>query len=475
MEKRVRFHLRWWHWLVLMFVCLLVLLVTVVLALRWHGEQRYAQALAGLKAQGKPATVDDMIAAAPPVDEAVQERWRRWAASAPHYPSYSKTIFDDWNDFVSGTGPAPTHILTEGDLHRDTMESARQILRHGTLVLGVAGSMRRISPAGSRTFVQVMSLGNSSLDLISVRTLATWLRHQACLSGDPTMVLNDLDRLLRSGETPCSLLDAMTVIAVAEIRDETYRDLALLGRLPSTLRNAWLAERPRHQEWIARGFDAERALFNDAWAEQIRRMSWSTAIFTTDPFGSGAPEPWNPLYVFGGTWMWCTSVGDCAVMAETEAHIAARLRRERSDPIPQDGVDHMWFVIGKITLPNMLTSASYGVNQIVGHRLNRLSVMLLDQSAGGLPGDEQDLIARFGQVLDLGDDHLRLRYEWLADDRFRLVVDPTTAVPNIVDASMITGWSKDFGRPASGDPLVIRRGSIELRVPATVRPPATTP
>lgn len=470
-EKKARLQLRWWHWLLLVFIFLLLLVVTVVLSLRTYGEQRYAQVLAELKSQGKATTVDEVIAAAPAIDEDVQGRWSRWAAVAPNYPP--SEVYADWPRFVSGAGPVPAAVLSEGDLHRATMESALQLLRDGNVAFGVTGSLRGIPPAGARTFLDVSR--QSSDDFLAVRSLATWLRHQACLSGDPTIALSNLERLLRSGETPGVLFDALSVIAVAETRDQTYLDLALLGRLPSSLRTPWLTESPRHQEWLARGFDGERALLNDALAESMRSRSWFTVAFTTDPFETGFTEPWNPTHVFGGTWMWCTTVHDCALMAETEAHIAARLRRERTDPIPQDGVNRMWFVIGKISLPNLLMSASYGVNQIVGHRLNRLSVMLLEPSADGLPRDEQDLIARFGQVLDLGGDHLRLRYEHLADDRFRLVVDPTTPVPNFVDASMVPGWSHDFGRPAAADRLVIKRGSIELQVPAVVRLPATTP
>ena len=467
-----RFHLRWWHWLLLMTVVLSLIIVAVVLGMRLSGERRYHDMNAGLRTSGKPVTIDDLLATVAPPEKSLQEQWRHWADSAPRYPD-AKFSHESWNRFASGHEALPADQLRLIEDVRSAMQPARGLLADDLLRIGFASVIHEFAATEKRSMEEYGAISSrSSRDFLASRTLAQWLVHEAAVAMDPRPALLHLDLLIRCFGRPLSLLDSMNLVAINDLRDQAYRTIALQGRLPDDLRTTWAAEPPAAYGWIADAFETERVVFNGVLAHTTLTMSWNGAAFTSHPAGISR-DPWTPLHIVGGTWMWSTGMLDCATIAEVEAHASARLRRERLDPVSTTLDHRMQFIIARISLPNLLMCASTAVKSTASHRLERLAVRLVsDLPRLGLPADEADLLARLGpHTLAAVDDLVALRYERLADDRFRLSIDPGTPVPDFADAALISSWTRSFGRPAVGETLKHGSGSLEIQIPAALTRP----
>lgn len=460
-----RFHVRWWHWLLLMAGFLLLLLAALAIGMRLHGEQRYTTVIETIRVAGKPVTIADLVIS-PPADADVQERWDRWVAAPSTYPD-SKFSHPDWNRFITGHEPLTDAIRQQIEARRSDMQTGRELLRNDALRIGF---LRLLHPAPPRTMQEYGTLSPRMVqDWLAARCLAIWLTHEAAVASDPRSALTDLDALMHRADQPLSLLDAMLLHGVGESRDRAYRTVALQGRLPPDLRLAWLAEAPLVYEWLASGFETDRVIFTDLMATTFESMSWTTAAFSADPTGMTG-EAWTPMQVVNGTYGWSTMLHDCALIAEVQAHLSARLRRERLDPVSATLDQRMQGVIARISLPHQVMSAAVAIKFTTQHRVDRLVVRLLvDAPRLGLPRDEAELLTRHGaQVLAPIDDLLGLRYEYLASDRFRLAIDPATPVPDFADAGIIHGWTTMFGKPPAAEPIKEVNGSLEIQVPAVL-------
>jgi hypothetical protein len=126
-------------------------------------------------------------------------------------------------------------------------------------------------------------------------------------------------------------------------------------------------------------------------------------------------------------------------------------------------------------LLNLIECGITALEPDANHRITRLAVRILAQSrVHGLPADEADLCQKFNDpmLLTPTGDHLHLRYERLADDRFRLVVSPTSPVSNIDDPKRMAERSKTFGQPPSKDSTAMQtRTALEIPLPAHLLPP----
>ncbi|MBA3698776.1 MAG: hypothetical protein H0W78_07970 [Planctomycetes bacterium] len=475
---------RWWHWLLLVVVFVLLLIFTVLLTLRTAGRADYQRVLTDLRAKGKVATLDEFIAQAPQVDVEIQEAWHRWSSPGIDYPESSRRNFNQeleaWNRYVMGEAPAPEAVLKEIEDTRALMEPARRLLQHDTLLVSALGWIAQDLPPGKRSLPHAASARIPSL--LSTRALAYWLHHAACTESDPRPALDDLDRFHRALSRPGCLLDAMIWIAIANIRNETYVHLALLGRLPETNRQAWMNEPSKLIAGIADGFDGERTWFNDSWANMGEEMSFFSS-FTTGrvmiddiSFGAGPTDPWMEWlsfrWLYSGPWMWATTHHDSAVTAELEAHISARLRGETTLPIPDWTVTQpRYWGYGAIGVPNLMESAITALEADAKHRICRLAVMLLIQApTHGLPADLTALMQRVDKAtwLEPPGDHLHLTYERLDEHRFRVVINPTSPVPNFDDPARMALRTKASGAPANKASLVIER-HIEVQLPLRLR------
>jgi hypothetical protein len=480
MAATIKWVPRWWHWLLFVLVFLLVMTFTVLLALRTSGRNDYQRVIADLRAKGKAATIDEFIARAPAVDVDLQERWHRWSQSGIEYPSsalVAKLKSDYWIRYVYNDAPLPPEILQGLEDARIPMQIARDLLRDPRLLVSGYGLLAHDLPPGKRTLPHAAEVRIPNL--LTTRSLANWLHDAACSETDPRQALDDLDRFHRALSRPACLIDAMIWVAISSIRNETYLHLALLGRLPDSNRDAWVAEQCDAVAGVADGFDGERALFIDSWTQMAENTSLLGSFnFMRMQFTSGmTPSPsWrdvlNPQWLYSGPWMWATTHHDSAISAELETHISARLRGERTDPIPDWSlIKPRYWGLGAIAMPNLMESGITALESDARHRMHQLAVRLLANVAtAGLPTDVAELSTRLGLSAELSPsgDRLHLTYERLSAERFRLVVSPTSPVPNFDAPGRLAFRTKPYGTPPDKRPLVTHP-YLEVLLPARLR------
>lgn len=460
--------IRWWHLAIATVALVIAAIITSAYAWRAVGRGQYLTVVEHLRAAGRPASVDDFVALAPPTERAVQDAWdvwqkRRIASPASGYSDFHAVIGKDqkaWDAWVGGRGPRPAEIEMIIAKSAPEFSEALVVLRDDRLVLSGFGWMAQDLPPEKRRlpFTAAIRLPN----LLTIRELAVWLHHATVLTEDPRQHLADLDALVAAMGQPAVLIDAMNAIAIANIRDRTYVELALLGRLPDDARTRWLAEPPNSLRLVGDAFDGESALF-----------SGHAMVAMLDHAGTPIPfvmenENWSSTWGSAATWV--TGYQDCAVMIEIESHVAQRLRGERTDVWPTwDQIKPRLSRVGQIAVPNLFESTIAAVEADAGHRMARLAAQVIRIAhSGALPADQAALLTALGnpQPLTPTGDHLHLRYELPAPGRFRLVIDPASPVPNFDDPTRMPHRSKAAGTPPAKEPFVWNRTTtIEIQMP----------
>jgi hypothetical protein len=479
MVDQRRLHVRWWHVAMLAVLLLLLLVAVTGLTLRSIGRSEYAAVVDGLRLQGKPADIDDFIAGAPPVDVVLQQDWDRLASSLPLFPE-ARIPSHAWDLYLTGQGPVPPAIAQELESRRAAFQPALELLRRDRLVLSVLGWVAQDCPPGQRTLPRVSRVRIPSL--LSCRSLCEWLRYETITATDPTASLADLERLLRAMDRPGCLIDAMIAIACAAMRDRAHLELALLDRLPAVAKERWVAESGPAMGWVANGFDGERALFIDSCVGWFDAEPWSSMWEYGSFTGFAIPTPpwWDVRWLYAGPYAFSTMHHDCAVSAGFEAAVSARLRRERTAPLPaMTAIMERYWGHGAMGIPNLMECSITALERDAAHRVARLGVHLIDRArTGAIPADQAALarLPEGARLLAPTGDHLSLRYEHLGGLRFRVVIDPAGIPPDFDDPTRMPLRSKRFGQPPAAGRLHVESGPRSLEVDLAPGPgSATTP
>jgi hypothetical protein len=269
----------------------------------------------------------------------------------------------------------------------------------------------------------------------------------------------------------------MIAITVGSIRDQVYLQLQLLDCLPEAERIRWCEETADYFNDLASGFDGDRAWFIDGQCRWIDSMNVLQSFTLVEyDFPLSPPMRFDFSWLYYGPLTWSTTHHDAAISATIEARIARRLRGETTEStsaISSSAIGYRGH--GSVSILHLFESAITALEADANHRITRLAVRILAQSrVHGLPINEADLCQKFNdlQLLTPTGDHLHLRYERLADDRFRLVVSPTSPVPNFDDPKRMALRSYAFGKPPSEEPRIDRTHQhLEIQLPAHLLPP----
>ncbi len=477
MIKPIHLNLRWWHWLLLILGFILTIVFVVLLSLRSMGRSDYQRVIADIRAQGKIATLDEFIASAPAVDIALQDEWDQWSKHAPDYPinirSGKPIDYRAWEKFILGQGSIPPDVLADLNSTRASFEPALRMLRTGKLVTTAFGWIAQDLPPEKRA--QQPGLEIRIPNLLTCRSLTNWLHHEACTAADPSIALADLRHLHHAMQRSACLIDSMIAIAVGSIRDQAYLHLQLLDRLPEAERKRWCEEPADYFNDLAAGFDGERAWFIDGQCRWIDSLNVLQSFTLKEyDFPHSPPTGFDFSRLYYGPLTWSTAHHDAAISATIESRIARRLRGETTEStsaIRSSAIGYRGH--GSVSILHLLELAFTALEADANHRITRLAVRILAQSrVHGLPIDEADLCQKINDpmLLTPSGDHLHLRYERLADDRFRLVVSPTSPVSNIDDPKRMAERSKAFGQPPSKEPR-IDRPHLEIPLQAHLLPP----
>lgn len=450
-------------WLIAVGIVVVPILGALTLAVMYRadGHRRYQAQVAIDRAQGRMATVSDFVARAPPVDRAQQQAWETWSNGYAQTWDASTSDNAAWDAWIAGGKERPTAIADLVEERRAGFLPALDVLRRGGLALSIRGWVATKLPPGRRRVEDILAVHAPSL--LSVRDLATWLRHAAVLAEDPRPHLADLEALLAAMEQPATLIEALIAMGVADLRDRAHLDLALRGRLDPDAATGWLREGSPALAMMASGFAGERALLVDASAASAEDLGLFEMDPTLDPSVLGVPR-WRAHLE-----TWVRGLSDCAVLADYEGHWSDRLRGLRPDAPPHQAmVARRLGLLGRMSVQNLVHVAGTALEADARDRMARLAVRIVAHAwRDGLPADHEALLTRLGSAdCSPAGDHLHLRYERLGSDRFRLAVDPASPLPDFDDPTRMPERSKALGAPPSTAPLVrSRAGGIELQVP----------
>lgn len=478
-QMRERFRVRWWHFVIIFVVLALATFVAGALAIRAQGRMAYEEALTRVKTAGMPASVDDYVALAPTVDRMVQDDWAAWQrtyVALPNHETLSHILTDqqkEWDAWVAGAGNKPATIDDPLAKAAPKFAPALPVLRRGGLVLSAWGWIATDLPPGKRQMPHTTDI--TLPNLLAVRDLSEWLHLTTVCADDPREHLADLDALHHAMNRTGSLIDAMIAALVSRVRDRTYGELMLMGRLPPESLHRWLAEDCRATRLLAEAFDGERMLMVIATAASLEKEPAIAGLLPGGAF-------WRNLRT--GSDLWLHGYRDCAIMVDLETHVAQRLRRERLDPwAAWSTIQPRVGFLGAMLMPNLTELALTGLTNDAGHRMSRLAVQAvgLSRKHGRLPTDQSELIGWLGgsDLLNPSGDHLHLLYEVPAPGRFRLTIDPTSPLPNFDDPVRAPNRCKPAGSAPASVPLIWQIGPqisisqgqyIEILLPASRSP-----
>lgn len=459
MAPRASIRIRWWMIAVATIVVLGLGTLAVGVIQRADGKRRYQAQVAAEQVQGRVATVADFVNQTPPVDRTLQHAWAAW--STAHVSGLTDPQYDRaaWNHWLAAGGEPPGLIAATIKQRRADLDPALALLRRGGLLLSARGWAAAELPPGRRTLHDVAKV--TLPNLLAVRDLASWLGYAAVLAEDPAVHLADLDALRTAMDQPGTLIDAMIALALADIRNRAYVDLALRGGLSNQRAVAWLSESPRSLELVAEGIDGERALFIDGTA------AWVGESTPFDLDRSGTLNHSGPSGWLSHLDIWVRGLDDCARMAEHNLHLADRLRGLRPDA--PSSIQAKLGALGRLGMASLSQCSLTAHEADAGERMARLALrvlMLARQS--GLPPDHTALETAVGTVecRPVGD-RLRLRYEPLGTDRFRITIDPASPLLDFDDPTRMKARSSAAGTPRAREILVWERSRIiELPIPA---------
>jgi hypothetical protein len=466
-----------WHLIVAAIAFTLLALMVVLLLLRSNGRARWQSYLAAEQAAGRPLTVEDFVALAPPVDLSVQASWDAWSttysastrAPAPNLFDALKPHRRSWDAWVTGYGPLPSALVELFAHEEKALAPALVPLRTGRLVLSTFGWAKEdFVPGRSGGFPR------RSPNYFTVWSLSEWLRHHAVLGDDPTQDLADLDALHNALAKPATLRDTDITIAHGYIRDRAYLELALQDRLPIAMRDRWLAEPCHYVEMIGDALISERIQLVTSYANRLTLTC--TDFIDANVRSSGGWQWSHANNIVIAPWLWVVGWDDLPPIADFLHHAATRLRGEHHEPVldARTFEAHLHGISPYLAIPYRLNFAGEAVRKDAFHRQIRLAVRVLTlMRSGGLPADQADLLTRLGDpnALHAGVDRRTLLYERPAPDRFRLAIDPASPIPDFDNAMQMFKPPSAAGSPARIEPLttdsLAEEQLVEIQVPPT--------
>lgn len=421
-----------------------------------------------------------LVATLPPVDEALQERWREWQAQVQPFPHEIENLHLTSPWLLNPKLPKPAEFdrhLTEA---LEVIAPAQSMLRDRQLVLGLAGWMARDFREGKmerlqQWFAAHINGGAWGGSLLLYRNMAHVFAMAALTSADPEPYLDDLDELVWANQraTPM-LIDAMVAIAVSSIRDETYLLAIRMGRLSEVRFRTWLAEESRLSARVSEGFWGEVMISLIPMAEEfgVNNLDWPDGIPIPDD--SVITRAWNMLGMSVlSPWAKRDLFRSADLLSELSRSCAGRrnLPRAESNAFIQEGKDGKIFPIAAIVVPNLfLECPQVFVEATASHRLRRLCALLYNDVNQGKPLPE---------TLTLPPptyDGYSLRYRKLAVDRFELCADPDAAEPDLAALGRLrdnaSRWRKE--RTQKSPAFIEDRLHYDVVIPPKVRPTAPT-
>jgi hypothetical protein len=368
---------------------------------------------------------------------------------------WSTTLDEEW--YLSGQARPPERITEEHERLRAEMSELTEMLSTGRACLTSVGWLDQVVQ-GERDAFDGFHLRIAHAP--KVYAAARWYAHEAMCAEDPRLALCHLDRLCRAISHPGIVHDRMQSIMVRKIRDRTFLRLLLRRPVDVDLVEAWLRAPSREIERLAQEIRIDRTLYGMTVGTDLaeeRHLDWNEDIDLDDRFhlwwrGAGDVASWLELcHAFEG---YLRGTGSPDEVRRLEAERQARKGR----PLATD--EYHSALLEQAVLGN------------VQHRLPRIAAFVLRciEDKGRLPGGTAELRGWMGEassMLDPGAFHLALTYDRLADDAFRVRVDPETPIPALFRSSAMDRLRTEQSSENSRDTALrwLWSHTLEVHVP----------
>lgn len=430
-------------------------LVIVGTRTRSEGQDHLREVLAQQASRGYGNSLADLVASAPRVDVARQERVWDWMQARAKLPSsYSKSLDESW--YFARAAHPPREDREWAENLRPVMENLRGILGEGPVCFTSLGWIRQDEErmASSRVSERQLRLAH----LLRLREAHRWFALEAMTAADPAPALDALDALAAALSSPGCLIDAMIAGACASMRDRAFARLAVRGELPQERLESWVAEPTKGTSWVADAWRGERLLY---WAPLGQDLLAGSSM--GDHFDGE-----------GGLSAWLSGASDCALFLEfleaNEGHLRgtvdAEIVRRATARVKDLGLPY------ELALGMPAAMYMVGVCWRAEHRLVRLGTLiaLASRERGRVPSGEAEarewMMSR-AALMDAGTWDVALAYERLGEMRYRIAVDPRSSVPEILkgtnEAAQVL--QSPLGDPASKQTLRARLGGFEFQIP----------
>jgi hypothetical protein len=258
----------WWGWLLIVLGLLSVTLVSTALVIRERGWDELNALTERIRAEGRGLTPADLVAEAPVVDAARQERaWALVGATSLYPEIRTKT----WG-MVALEPSAKDLAKLAQESARVMRDSAacrlqwRDLHASGPVVLSLLGWLKHDLPEPEQAGISKMAACRIPC-LLAMRQVANAFATEARLAPDPRPALTELDALVGSCAPNGSIIDAMIAIAVSTIRDEAWLEAATRGHDQAP----WVAHLPDYRLAALRRMRAERLTFGGGFYLDVQR------------------------------------------------------------------------------------------------------------------------------------------------------------------------------------------------------------
>ena len=441
---------QWWFWP----LALLGVVLVVALAIGIAGRAAWRHELAAERAAGIPCSLSEVVAAAPGVDAAQQERLRRWCDSVSR-ATWVHMFMQPQEPLAAAWRGEPLQVHGPHDDSEDPLQHSAElvelstILDAGPVIWGKAGSLREQFPqpelVHASEFETIWHTGDSRRALVPV---AEVYGAQALALHDPA-ARRHLDQLAAAAQPNLSPWELRTSLDLATYRDLTYLLLVADGSLSATQAASWLGEAPPSTAALMQSLTSGR-LTNAYLAEGdygIMRRSGRTQQWT-DPFVVLLLDTLAPQQV---AW------------AAERARLIGGAFEGRALPARFWQPDSL-----RLTELMIPSEARLWLTMLNRHRMVRAAARaLLAWRAGALPADQAAAEAMMGPLLHGSGRILPpLVYERLSASRFRVgIADPHGAGYGTLDPYIPYREATNpvrCGGPAGTDGLIVRGWLLEI-------------
>ncbi|GDY11861.1 hypothetical protein LBMAG53_07390 [Planctomycetota bacterium] len=458
-------------WALLLIAVGLVLFIAVVTVATWAwashraGQLEWQETVAELESKGFACSPQSYVKMHQiEVDEDLLGQYQAWEARAN-----SLSYFDDpgltWLDGGHGSerhldnwwGASPPEklakILADG---KPLLDDLTPLLRSDKLQISEFPGLRQ-ALASNTSFLTERVAGIWIPSLLAIRGAATLLGHRV-LVGEAVPALRDLDLLHQSLSHGLTLIAAMVNMAESDIRDGAWLGAVVHQRIDPALARQWIEE---SDVWVGRTGKAMRhelGVFTGALMQDVDSLRGINALrmLTGDRMTNVARL---------GFFSFVRAHHLAAKHAHEFYRVAAAMESSRWEDYDRTLFKEIIAsnTLLSIAVPNLPESFITAWETDLHARLVRTAarIVIAHDQSGILPADEPALTVAGVLLPTMPMTTGRIRYERLGDHRFRVCADPAGPFPD-PELSKRTAMHNDFGKAASSDLLVNKKGSIEI-------------